>query len=395
MDNEKINEELSTIDEIVEEDKEEVSSIDEIVEDDNSEKKKKKRLSKEEKLRRKYFFETDIKYRGPLSYRYLRIIAWISIAVSQILLINSITPTILGRNLLGEGFEGFLSFIAALYVPLFIIATFATILNKSNPIKHIIIFYAIAYLGLALSLIFLYYRYINGVLADIGIEKEGLKAASQAFGKKFEINVFADLLALSLFYYFVMYKPKKYFSGKKIYLFRLCALLPLLFALISYLIRLFSNLDYYTLPFALNIFLTTKSPLIYVLFIVLTFWLRKKEKTYYKLGGNHEGFQKFERSNRNSLSFSIFISVWCLILSIIDIFVYAFFFGAFEDSATYIDAFKIGECAGLVFAIPILMGFSYSRKHKQSNLDIIIVIGGIGLIVLSYIEMIYQIIIAI
>ena len=68
---------------------------------------------------------------------------------------------------------------------------------------------------------------------------------------------------------------------------------------------------------------------------------------------------------------------------------------SFQDGDMYIDAFKIGECAGLVFAIPILMGFSYSRKHKQSNLDIIIIIGGIGLIVLSYVEMIYQILMAI
>ena len=393
----KINEELSTVDEIIEEkENEDISSIDQIVlKEEIKEEKSNRKLKKEEKIKRKYFFENDIKYRGPLSYRYLRILAWISIAVSQIIVINSITPILLGENLLGDGFELFLTFISALYIPLFIIATFSTILNKSNPIKHVIIFYAIAYVALALALIFLYYRYINSLLAEFGVENADLKSISQSFGNKFEINVFADLLALSLFYFFIMYKPKKHFKGNKIYIFRLLSLLPLLFALISFLIKLFSNLGYYTLPFGLNIFLTTKSPFIYLLFILLTFWLRKREKKYYSLGGTQEGFLKFEKSNRNSLSFSIYISIVCLIISILDFILFVILYAGFEDGLTYIDAFKIGDCSGLFIAIPVLLLFSYSRKHKQSNLDIIIIIGGIGLIILSYVEMIYQILMAI
>ena len=54
-------------------------------------KKEKKKLKREEKLKKKFFFEQDIKYRGPLSYRYLRVIAWASIAITQALTVNNIS----------------------------------------------------------------------------------------------------------------------------------------------------------------------------------------------------------------------------------------------------------------------------------------------------------------
>ena len=44
-----------------------------------------------EKLRKKLLNPNDIKYQGPLSYRYLRIIAWIAFAFTQILALAAIS----------------------------------------------------------------------------------------------------------------------------------------------------------------------------------------------------------------------------------------------------------------------------------------------------------------
>ena len=41
------------------------------------------------------------------------------------------------------------------------------------------------------------------------------------------------------------------------------------------------------------------------------------------------------------------------------------------------------------------MLFSYSRKHKQSSADIIIVLSGVGMIAFTYIELIYEIVVRI
>jgi hypothetical protein len=359
-------------------------------------KKEKKKLKREEKLKKKFFFEQDIKYRGPLSYRYLRLIAWASIAITQALTVNNLSGLLLEKPLISGAFEIVLILFSALSVPLFIIATFSTILNRSKPIKNVIIFYLAAYLGFALAIIIVYYRYVNNLLVSLGLDDETIKSVSIGLGNKLEINVFSDLFALSIFYFFIMCTPKKRFQGNKIIIFRLFSLIPLVVAFASYLIKVFANFGFYNIPFAFNPFLTTKSPFIYVLFIVLVFWLKKRERKYLSLGGTKQEYLQFEKTNRNSLSFSIFTSITCLVISIVDLVLYViiYIFGG-EFGEAYATLLQFGECGGLFIAIPILMLFSYSRRHKASSTDIIIVLSGIGMIAFAYIETIYEIIIAV
>ena len=153
-------------------------------------KKEKKKLKREEKLKKKFFFEQDIKYRGPLSYRYLRLIAWASIALTQALTVNNLSGLLLEKPLISGAFEIVLILFSALSVPLFIIATFSTILNRSKPIKNVIIFYLAAYLGFALAIIIVYYRYVNNLLISLGLDNETIKSVSIGLGNKLEINVF-------------------------------------------------------------------------------------------------------------------------------------------------------------------------------------------------------------
>ena len=59
--------------------------------------KEKKRIKKEKKkaqIRAKLFNKKDIKYRGLLSYRHLRIIAWISLAVGQMYLFHNLNENV-------------------------------------------------------------------------------------------------------------------------------------------------------------------------------------------------------------------------------------------------------------------------------------------------------------
>ena len=58
----------------------------------NSEEPKKlsRKEKRREKLRQKLLNPNDIKYQGPLSYRYLKIIAWIAIAIGQVAVINAL-----------------------------------------------------------------------------------------------------------------------------------------------------------------------------------------------------------------------------------------------------------------------------------------------------------------
>ena len=371
-------------------------NVNELTNDNNEIIEEIKKISFKEKIierkKKRFFSNKDIKYKGILSYRYLRILAWISIAVAQLILLNNISDSILKTPVIDKSFaDNFLSLIASLSVPLFIIATFATILNKSKSIKSVLITYGVAYIGMAIAIIFLYYHYINTVLLKLEVDNESIKELSVALGSKLEINVFADLLFLSIFYFFIMYNPKKYFQGKKIYIFRSLSIIPLLIAFTSYLIKGFANLGYYDIPFFINPFLTTKPPFIYLLFVIVTLWLKRQEKDYIKLGGENEGFANYEMTNKNSLRFSILLSILMLSISILEYSILFITLASHAYSAlVYLFAFQFGDCSGLFLGIPFILLFSYTKTYKKTNADLYVTLFGIGIIAFTYVEMIYR-----
>ena len=134
----------------------------------------KKALNREKrynKIRNHLFKENDIKYEGPLSYRYLRIFAWIFLAFGQIVLLNSLSESLLNQNALGPFGASALSILSSLSTPLFIIASFGMVLNKRRKVFDYIFLYGLAYLGVGLGFIFFYLRYVNGLFVYLGVDK--------------------------------------------------------------------------------------------------------------------------------------------------------------------------------------------------------------------------------
>ncbi len=383
----------------------EETKAEELIDDKNTEEKSKKqkltrkekkelrRQKKRAKIQKKMFFDEDIKYRGIFSYRHLRIIAWVGIAATQLLAINNFTAFLLPTPFLDTAGNIITSIVASLAVPLFLLATFSIILNKNKTYRSAITFYLFAYLGLALGIVIGFERYLKGILTVFNdTDLTPSKAAGVLMGSRFEVNVFADMLALSLFHFFLNYNPKKYFQGKKIKIFRWLAVVPLIFAAVSYIIKVNVAMNDLTIPFELYPFLTTKPPFVYLLFILLTFWFKKREKTYLSFGSTKEQYENFLTTKKNSLSFSINTSLILAFISFLDAIALVTIIAIFGENFAYIaEALEIGQCAGLFIAIPVVMLFSYNKKYKTSNLDIIIPIAGIGLVVFTYVEAIYEI----
>lgn len=383
------------------------------------ERRKEKRKAK---LQARYLNPVDIKYRGILSYRHLRIIAWIAIAMSQLLVVNAVSAKILESPLIGDVGAFFVEMVSALSLPLFMIAAFSLILNNNKTNKSTILTYLGLYLAVGCGLLIVYFRYIDVLMKPI-MEESGQSvslAVGDLLGKKAEINVFADLLALSLFYFFVTYTPKKYFKDKKIIIFRLFALLPLIFATVTYILKVLANLGEMSLPFYIYPFLTTKPPVIYLLFIILAIWIKNRKRRFTKIGATEEDYQRYLKTNRNSLSFSGHLSIILLITALVDLLIffvvfillttkYYYIFGALAeiDPAQYeevelIDvalmaalgettSYSIGEGASLIIAIPFVMLFSYTKKYENGTFDIMIPLAGIGIVAFTYLESIYQI----
>ena len=355
------------------------------------------------KLRKKYLESPDIKYQGPLSYRALRIIAWLSMGFVQIAMVIAIGSNLGLFNVSDlSGLVLAVNLIGSLSTPLFVIASFGLILSGKKSYLSYAIFYGSAFLGIGLALCVLYGRYIDGLFIELGIHESDVYNVLQAFASnKVQINVFADLFMFTLFHLFLNYNPPKFFEGKKILIFRFFALIPVLYVAASYILKILAGLGTITLSFYFFPFFTTKSPLVFLLFVVVSLLMKYRELIFVRLGATRREYREFLKTKKNSLAVSVNISVIIAIFSVVELFILLVLFiyyvgvehldsNAFTDVASL---YGVGQCVSLILAIPFILLYSYTRLHKNPIIDIIIPVGGIIFIMLIYIEGIYQMII--
>ena len=350
--------------------------------------------TKQQTVLRRYSVDNDITYRGPLSYRMLRFIGWVSICVMIVISMSSLSSKITGKPFFNESgaLSTILGYSTGLTVPLFLIATFATILNRNKSYKSVIVFYLGAFLGVSIGVLIAYERYLGAFMKAVAQGMEMDITPADLVGTTLQRNVFADFLTLSLFYFFVTYTPTKYFQGNKIKIFRLLVIIPLGFAVASYMLKVFSKLGYMKLPVEIYPFLTTKPPLIYIVFVVIVIWIKFRAKSYYKYGGTRAGYLAYLKTNKNSFAFSLVVGSTLVFVSLFDIGLYSIML-FLEKGDIYINAYEIGNCASLFVAVPIILLFSYTRKYiNNDSLDLLITLAGVGMIALTVVECTYQII---
>ena len=377
----------------------EENSTEQVIEEKPLDKKALKREKRYNKIRKRLFKENDIKYEGPLSYRYLRIFAWLFMAFGQIVLLNSLSVSMMHYDALGDVWTTILGILSSLSTPLFILASFGLVLNGRRNIRDFMLVYGLAYVGMGLGFIIFYLRYIKGLFVELGLSELPFTDYFDAFlSDKVQVNVFADLFAFALFHFFLNYTPRKIFKGKSVYAFRLFSLIPVIFVLGSYIIKILTATGQMNLPFYIFPFLTTKSPIIYLIFIVAAMWIKNRERWYLKLGATKNDYQEFLKTNRNSLSVSIHLSIIIALASLLDIvlliiamiYYYANNLPTDDIGDVVINTFGVGQASIMLLAIPFIFLYSYKRKHKDGRIDLIIPILAIALLALVYVEGIYQ-----
>ena len=360
---------------------------------------KRRKIRRREKFKNMILNPEDIKYVGPLSYRHLRIIAWIAFAIGQYVMISNLATSLLKTNLIPNGLSTFLDIFSDLSTPLFLMAIFAVIFSQQKTYKSAVVFYAAAFLSIGIGFLLFYSRYVSMLVAKMGYDiTTASESLGDAIGRRAQINVFADLLSLTLFHFFINYNPHKFFKGKKKILFRLMILFPIAYLVTSYILIGLDAAGSIALRFEIFPFLTTKSPMVHILFISLSIWIKNRERIFLKLGGTRAEYKKYLKTNRNSLFFSIQASVLFAIFSFVDfialIVVAAIRYmknGMDMDQAIFF-AQRLGfsQCAILFIAIPFILLFSYQKKYKNNTMDIIIPFIGIGLTAFAYFEGIFE-----
>ncbi|MBE5762697.1 MAG: hypothetical protein E7338_00545 [Clostridiales bacterium] len=351
------------------------------------------------RLKNRLIKPNDIKYRGIFSYRYLRAFAWISIAISQIVLLHSASEAAYSWLYWGTGSQLVLREFADMSMPLFLVATFAYILNRQKTHANMLIFYFASYFGIAILEVFMFRRYAISIMSAMGVEsKITAELLGALAGQKVQVNVFSDLAVLTAFNFFINYTPKKHFQGKYLKWFRVMCIIPILISITSYVVRWLGVNEEITLPIDVYPFLTTKSPYVHIIFIIISLWIKYREQLFLKFGATSDEYEKFLKTRRNSLSFSIQVSKLFALFSLIDfltLFTFLVVGGiqGYESELVlaYAQSIGIGQCTGLFFTIPIVLLFSYTKSHKYQSIDIILPMVGVALFVLVYIEGAYEI----
>ena len=359
--------------------------------------------------------ENDIRYRGPLSYRHLQILAWICIAFKILFILTNLSLRINpSQPQWLYALRGTCDTIGEFSLPLFLFANFAIILDEKKSYRQQLVKFA----GLSLMIVLLYevilHRYVAGLFTAVTNDRsvamnlidEGVYSLASGGGLAF--NIFIDMFLCTLLMFFMNYVPTRFFTGKRLVLFRLMALLPILYEVASLGVRLAVCLGKLRPPVFVYPFLTTKPVMSFVLFILLVLFVKLRWVRFRRRGKSREAYQAFQRTNVNSLHFSIYASIMILITGLLDLALHIFLSallavlgkGAAEAGAVtkemILQSGKIASALGfgnhflMILIIPIILLFSYTRTHKDQMGDILIPVFGVALAVIVTIEGLYQ-----
>lgn len=350
--------------------------------------------------------ENDIKYRGPLSYRYVRILGWIFQVcfVSSAILSTEIISGIISHNANIAAIV--LSYLGELAIPSFLIANFAIILNSgTGTFKKLFKTYILFEVVMLLILFAFMYRYIFQIMyKSTGNYQESVKVLNSTLNASpkigFALNMFIDLILCSLVWFFLTYRPKK-IKGKKVIWFRLLIILPILYEIACDTIKILPIYERsFQLPFYLFPFMTSKPPFTFLAFLIIAVILKFREKLYEKRCGSLDNYDQFLKTNANSFAFSLVTSAIFLIVGILDIISFIFIGNEIAVQIPELSLLEIleqlmargiGTASVLILFIPILLLFSYTKQHKSKAFDSALPFIGIIAVALSVLETIIDV----
>ena len=363
-----------------------------------------------------YTLKNDIKYRGPLSYRMLKIVGWIALAFSQYLLLAKLQNSVLKIDepiAFGNTINGI---IVDLALPLLLFGNFALLLNGQNKFRTHFLINGGASLAFIIVYFIVYQRYAIGFASVFTDTRAGaitsvdklfylLNATYENFYGFVAFNIFIDMFLCTLGWFFIVYTPKKWFKGKKIFIFRSFIVLPLIYEIVCIVLKIrAASYSAELLPVSLFPFLTTKPPLVFILFMALGIYIKIRERKFLKTGKTREDYQAFLQTKKNSLDIMLFAIAVMLVVIAIDEFllknlivprIVAHIMGIIPEEyasaydfliAPAVSACGIGEMKSMLLFTPLLLLFSYTRTHKHKIIDSGIAVLGIGCIALIYLD---------
>lgn len=384
-------------------------------------KRKDRNAAKERLPRHEVVAQQDIRYRGPLSYRHMMILGWLCIFFSQVSLILSMLgkaePSIAES---GAGLITFGSYAGSLFMPFLLLANFSRILSSKQQFKKLLLTYGGLSVAMGLALPLVYEHYVKGLAAtaaQFSPEFEGQLLAffqENAFRDGYlAYNLFIDLFLCTLFMFFLTYHFKRPVRRGWVIGFRTLAILPVLYELTCIVLKTLCKNGNITLPIYASCFLSTKPPMSFAAFVALALFIKKRERVFLKNGRTYEEYGHFLETNANSLHFSVHACVTFIVAAVIDLVLLILFSSVMtaaftggemevlENEEVLADAITrfmnmwiaagIGDSVVLLLVAPFVLLFSYTRKHQDTKMDLLIPMFGIAAIAALYLETFFRI----
>ena len=388
-------------------------------------KRKDRNAAKERLPRHEVVARQDIRYRGPLSYRHMMILGWLCIFFSQVSLILSMLgkaePSIAES---GAGLITFGRYAGSLFMPFLLLANFSRILSSKQQFKKLLLTYGGLSVAMGLALPLVYEHYVKGLAAtaaQFSPEFEGQLLAffqENAFRDGYlAYNLFIDLFLCTLFMFFLTYHFKRPVRRGWVIGFRMLSILPVLYELTCIVLKTLCKNGNVTLPMYASCFLSTKPPMSFAAFVALALFIKRRERIFLKNGRTYEEYGHFLETNTNSLHFSIRACVTFIVAAVIDLVIFVVFLvlmttgdmmatGEMAEqvieneemlnnmavrAASVVQAAGFGESIMLLFVAPFVLLFSYTRKHQDTKMDLLIPVIGIAAIAALYLETFFRI----
>lgn len=349
----------------------------------------------------------DIRYRGPLSYRGLRVIGWLFFVLMVCgILLHFAAERFPNALPIIESLGSILPALWQFSIVLFMLANFSLILHATKGYKPLLLRFGSLALAEYAAFLILIYHYVEGLL-HLPLFTEPFGSANELLETMFDqgfyaFNIFIDLLLCTLLTLFLYHTPKRGFAGRRIVLYRLLTLLPILYELGMFALKLLSAFGYIRIPVFLWPLLPAKPPVFFVVFTLLALFIKYREGRFLASGFTHDEFRRYLKTNRNSLQVSVFTAIMFVIAGCVDLALLLglpHLMGISDTSASnqailsYIniaDSIDLGGGIVLLITAPFLLLFSYTRTHKDNRFDLILPFAAIAVSILCAVEILFQ-----
>ncbi len=259
-----------------------------------------------------------------------------------------------------------------------LIGLFSTLVQERKSIKRIIITYAVYTFLFYLFELIGYYFFLFPIVESFGesymLDETTIYLAeigiSSLMGIFANFNIFIDLLVCTLFFFFVVYTPKKGVFSRHRKVFRSFALIPVLYLVLSVVLSYLGKIKI-EIPIPILALFSSKGIYAHVFFWIITIYYKFRRKIYnnnpYTYGLE---FKQYIRTNSSKFDFALVMGLIMLVICLFE--------NIFKDLTVAkvfnFSMLSLGRGVYLYCFVFILLFFDFTKKPRFKFFNVLYVI---------------------